>query len=375
MSKAEPPAPDRVAGCPHPRETVDLIGHEEAEAAMLAAYTRDRFPHAWLLSGRRGIGKATLAYRFARFLFSDASDFGGLFGAAEDLGVDPESTAARRVAAGSHGNLFTLARMPQERGRSGEYYGVIRIDDVRRLGPFLTRTAHEPGWRVIVVDSADDMNMNAQNGLLKSLEEPPPQCVFLLVSESPGALLATIRSRCRHLAIKPLAEAAMDRVLGGLLPELEADERRALGLLSEGSPGRAAALAAGGGLSIYREMIALIDGLPGLDIGQVHALSERLGRRTAEADYRVFIDLLDNWLIRLCRDAASGLGSMEIVAGEQALMARLIAGGGLEHWIEVWEKMSRLTERADAVNLDRKAVIVNLFMALDRAAQSVGAQE
>jgi len=342
---------------------------------MLAAYARDRFPHAWLLSGRRGIGKATLAYRFARFLFSDASDFGGLFGVAEDLGVDPESTVARRVAVGSHGNLFTLARMPQERGRSGEYYGVIRIDDVRRLGPFLTRTAHEPGWRVIVVDSADDMNMNAQNGLLKSLEEPPPQCVFLLVSESPGALLATIRSRCRHLAMKPLAEAAMDRVLGGLLPELEADERRALGLLSEGSPGRAAALAAGGGLSIYREMIALIGGLPGLDIGQVHALGERLGRRTAEADYRVFIDLLDNWLIRLCRDAASGLGSMEIVTGEQALMARLIAGGGLEHWIEVWEKMSRLTERADAVNLDRKAVIVNLFMALDRAAQSAGAQE
>ena len=120
-------------------------------------------------------------------------------------------------------------------------------------------------------------------------------------------------------------------------------------------------------------MVALIDGLPGLDIGNVQALAERLGRRAAEAEYRVFIDLLDAWLIRLSRDAASGLASPEIVAGERALMARLIASGGLEHWIEVWEKMGRLTERADAVNLDRKAVIVNLFMSLEWTARNGGA--
>lgn len=194
---------DEAAGDPGPRLTADLLGHEAAEREILETCASGRAAHAWLISGPRGIGKATLAFRFARFALAGGLEGGegGLFGALApaSLAMDPAHPVFRRVAAGSHGDLRVIERGLAE-GTGGRRRGEIVIGDVRDLGGFMRMTPSEGGWRVVIVDGAEDMNRNAANALLKGLEEPPGRALLLLVSHNPARLLPTIRSRCRRLA-------------------------------------------------------------------------------------------------------------------------------------------------------------------------------
>ena len=233
MAESEPSA----FAWPAPRENPHLVGHEAA-AALAAAWRSGRLAHAWLIAGPRGIGKATLAYRFARFALSGGEPGGeGRDGAAGDaLAMPPDHPVFRRVAAGGHSDLAVIERGLGERGR---LRAEIVVDDVRKANAFLSLTAGEGGWRVVVVDAAEEMNRNAANALLKRLEEPPGRVLFLLVSHAPSRLPATLRSRCRVLTLAPLPAPALEGLLAEAMPGLPADERRVLGLLAEGSPGRA----------------------------------------------------------------------------------------------------------------------------------------
>ena len=362
------PRPDCLAGFPHPAERDRLVGHDAAERLLAAAVETGRLHHAWLISGPPGIGKATLAYRFARYLLARAGEGNGDGGspAAAGLAVAPDHRVIRQIAAGGHGNLFQLRRQLNDKARPAAYFTVIRIDEVRAMAPFLAHTPHQPGWRVVIVDAADEMNVNAQNALLKSLEEPPPLTVFLLVAHAPGRLPATIRSRCRQLALRPLDEAPLIDVIAELGPKIAPEERLALARLGEGSPGRALALAGEDGLKLYRDMTGLLASMPTLDVVKLHGLGDRLARRTAESEYRAMTRLIDWWLARLIRAKATGEVPPEIVAGEAAQNQRIAGATSLEHWIEVWEKVGRLVERADAVNLDRKAVTLDVFTMIER---------
>ena len=194
-----PPEADRLDGAAHPRETTTLFGHGAAEATLAQSFAGGRMHHGWLLSGREGIGKATLAYRFARYALAtpaqrDPSN--------RSLDIPPASTAARQVLALSHPGLLVIRR-PWD-AKNKRHTTSIPVDEVRRIKPFLAHTAEPGAHRVVIVDSADELNANAANALLKSLEEPPPATTFLLVTSEPGRLLPTIRSRCRMLDLAPL---------------------------------------------------------------------------------------------------------------------------------------------------------------------------
>jgi DNA polymerase-3 subunit delta' len=350
-------------GPPPPRANPELLGQGAAESALLEAFGSGRLPHAWLLNGPRGVGKATLAYRFARFLLAGGGGQGGLFGdAPQDLALDPADPVFRQVAAGGHPDLRTVERAVDE--KSGKLRREIVVRDVRAVGGFLHRTAGAGGWRVVVIDSADEMNRNAANAVLKVLEEPPRQALLLLVSHAPGRLLPTIRSRCRALAVPALAEARVAELLAVHAPELASDDAAALARLAEGSIGRALDLAAGGGLELYRELIALLEGLPRLDVARLHALGDRLGRGADGSAFRTGTELLSWWLARMIRGAAGGRPPPEVVAGEGALMARLLRARGLAQWLALWEKLDRLFARAEGANLDRKQVVVTAFLEL-----------
>ncbi|HJQ60713.1 MAG TPA: DNA polymerase III subunit delta' [Vineibacter sp.] len=345
-----------------PRMNPRLVGHDAAEYALLAAFVSGKLPHAWLIAGPRGIGKATLAHRFARFLLA-GDHGGGLFGGPTSLATDLAAPAAHRVAAGGHADLRTVERSLSDRGRLRTE---IVVEDVRELGQFMRLTPAEGGWRVAIIDAADEMNRNAANAVLKILEEPPARAVLLLVAHAPGRLLPTIRSRCRRLDLHALPEDVVAALMGDYLPEVAADERAVLARLADGSVGRALELARAGGLELYRGMVELLAGLPALDVAATHAFADRVARRGEEgdSDYRTVVFLLDWWLASLIRQGAVGSVGAPLVAREAGLREKLLAAAGLDRWMQVWEKVAHLFARADAVNLDRKQVVLGSFLAL-----------
>src|SRR3954454_25279038 len=260
---------------PHPRETMSLFGHREAEAALLNAYRSGRIPHAWLIGGAQGIGKATLAYRMARFVLANRDPLAPSVQRAETLAVDPSEPVARQIAAEAHGGLLVLERGLNDRGTLRT---VITVDETRETISFFGSTAAVDGWRVCIVDTVDELNPNAANALLKIWEEPPQRSLFLLVSHSPARALPTILSRCRKLPLRPLAaddviraaSLATGRDAGD--PALtEAAEA------SEGSVARAVTLLGGDALKLQQKTAALLATLPQVDPRELHALGEALG--------------------------------------------------------------------------------------------------
>lgn len=320
-----------------PATTYALIGHDQPEQAFLEAWTSGRLHHAWLLTGARGVGKATFAWRVARFVLSGgAGEGGGLFGGGpESLAVSADHHVARMLEAGSHASLRLLARRVNDRGKLAKE---ISVDQVRELTPFLGIKPAEGDWRVVIVDAADEMNRSAANALLKMLEEPPARTLFLLISHAPGRLLPTIRSRCRRLAFAPLETADVIAVLRRVKPDLAPEEAEELARLAEGAPGRALRFA---GLDIGKLERTLAElrrtGDPSGRLGL--ALAETLASPAAQPRYEAFLELVQEDLAAQAR-----------AAGPQALAPR----------VELWEKARDLAGAAVPLALDPKAVVHEL---------------
>lgn len=356
-------------GWPPPWRNDRLVGHDQAEKTLLAAQQSGRLHHAWLMTGPRGIGKATLAWRFARFLLA-GQDQGGLFGGGpENLDVSSDAPGRNLIDARSHPDLFHLRRALNH--DTGRIRAEIAVDDVRGLGEFMHMTPAMGKWRVAIVDSADEMNRNSANAVLKILEEPPPNAVLLIVSHAPGRLLPTIRSRCRRLALQPLKDETVVKLLGDYAPETKDEERRALALLAEGSIGRALELAGAGSLDLYREMVEVLATLPELDMPRLHAFAERFAKRgeEANADWRALNYLFDGWLKGLVRQAALTTEAAAVVPMEAGLRARLLGAASVDRWMDASDEVGRLFSRADAVNLDRKQTVLGSFLKLQGAAR------
>jgi len=333
-----------------PASQPDLIGHGEAEAAILEAM-QGRLHHAWLISGVKGIGKATLAYRFARKLLADAhdgpGDGPGLFGdepaAPTSLYVDPGHPTFQRVAHGGHADLTVVERT--EDPKTGKIRGEIPVDDIRRLIRFFSLTGAETGHRIAIIDAVDDLNRNAANALLKVLEEPPKDALLLLIAHRPGRLLPTIISRCRRLSLAPLKNAEVESYLRKVHPELDDADRHSIVQMAEGSIGRAESLCGADGIAVLEAFGALSDNLARASAADIHGFADKVFDRGSDEKYRIFQDLLRSWITGRTSAAASGPSPRH-----------------LEQWMELWEKVSHLSERADAVHLDRKQVIISLLL-------------
>ncbi|HXQ50190.1 MAG TPA: DNA polymerase III subunit delta' [Stellaceae bacterium] len=359
----EPAAPE----LPSSRENPILMGHEAAEAALLSSYLSGRLPHAWLITGPRGIGKATLAFRFARFLFAQGGAAGLFAAAPASLAIAPDHPVFRRVASGGHSDLLVVERSYDPRRK--RLRTEIVVDDTRTIASFLRLTPAEGGWRIVIVDGADAMNRNAANATLKILEEPPQRTLMMLLSENPGRLPATIRSRCRMLALKPLPEAEVTAALRRYSPTLDPGDIAALARLGGGSVGRALGLAASGGLELYRSLFRQLSRLPEIEIEDLNRLADGLARSGADDAFALAAEMLPGWLARMVELAARGGEEQAALPGEAAAMRALAGRRGLDQWVTVWENLTHLFAEADWINLDRKQVVLNAFFALEAAAR------
>jgi DNA polymerase-3 subunit delta' len=356
-----------------PRRQTEFVGQAAAEQEFLSAYTAGRLPHAWLIAGPRGIGKATLAFRIARFVLAQGDgatkDEGpSLFGdpfpktGPQSLHVAPELPVFRRVASGGHSDLRVYERTVNS--KTGRLHRDISVDEIRDVRSFLSLTPAEGAWRVVIVDSADDMNSSSANALLKILEEPPNRALLLLVSHEPGRLLPTIRSRCRRLWLGPLDETAMRALLAARVANLPAEDVSLLIQLSEGSIGRALKLAEEGGIELFREVRDLMVSLPRIDLTDLHRLGDKAARDTTGETLRILGEMIDWLLVRLTRTAA------KVDFGPPIVALPVQMAGSLDRWIEVWEKTRRLFGEAEGLNLDRKQVVLETFLAIEEAARS-----
>jgi DNA polymerase-3 subunit delta' len=345
-----------------PRENSELFGHEKAEDELRRLVETGRLPHAILLSGARGIGKATLAFRLARFLFaiSERGESG--------LAVDPGSSVSRRVASSGHADLLTIERAYDPRRR--RLRSEIIVEDTRSIAGFFRLTSAEEGWRVVIIDGAEEMNRNAANALLKILEEPPRRGLLLLVSHSPGQLLPTVRSRCRHLPLQTLPQPVALRLLRQYRPELAEAEAEALAGLAEGSIGRAIELADAGGLALYRSILDILAQAPRVEIAGLYAFADKLARSDQEEAYRASAELLLQVLARIVSNGAGRRAdASEMTAEERAVVQHLATRADPVRWASLRDRIARNFADTDQLNLDRKQAILGAFFAVEELAR------
>lgn len=323
--------PDRIEGQPHPRETYELAGQDEARSRAARAIRSGRPPHGWLLAGEPGIGKATLAYRIARYLLR----YGATDAGPADLYVGPEVSTSRRIEAQAHPGLLVLKRPWDEKNK--RLKTVITVDEIRRLGEFFGLKSASGDWRVAIIDSADELHDESANALLKNLEEPPAHSLVILIGHAPGRLLPTIRSRVMRLDLKPLDENLLDELLARMAPNLESDERSMLARFADGSLGLALQLAGEEGAQLARDAEALFAIGAAPDWLSVLKLAERTGRRSNELEqYGEFLTQVVSRRIRALAEAGLGEGRA----------------------VELWEQLSALLSRAVEVNLEPRQTVL-----------------
>jgi DNA polymerase III subunit delta' len=330
----------------HPRETQQLFGHAQAERILLEAYRSGRIPHAWLIGGPRGVGKATLAYRFARFVLAHPDPNSKEVQSARSLAVDPEHPVARRVAAQAQGDLLVLERTVNERGKLRQD---IAVDDVRRTVSFFGSTAGEGGWRIAIVDAVDELNEAGANALLKIVEEPPTRALLLLISHARGLVMPTIRSRCRVLDLRPLASGEVAQAVAAALGRDLDAEVMEVAELAEGSVGRALTMLEGPALALRQRLTQLLERLPETDPLALHALGDAMAGADPQP-LATFVDTVNAWL------------SARLAAPHETRRMAQIA--------EAWEKVNRAASEVQEFNLERKPLVFSVFAVLAETARS-----
>ena len=344
------PESDRADPAPHPRETAVLLGQARAEAELLDSYRAGRLHHAWLIGGRQGTGKATLAWRFTRFLLAHPDPASDAVREARDLSVPADHPASLTVSSGAPGDVAVLRRAWND--KTGKFFTEIRVDEVRRASGLFQQASRAGGYRICILDSAEDLNRNSANALLKLVEEPPGRSLFLVVAHHPAQVMPTLRSRCRLLMLDPLAPADAAAALAALGPPWSVAESGALDEAVEragGSVSGAIHYLGGERLALDRDAARLLGRLPEVDWAGLHRLADRIG--TDGDDFAVLTGAILDWLH----------ARLEAGAPDPRRLAPLA---------EVWEKVRRSARDTLALNLDKKTFLFSTFADLSQATRA-----
>jgi DNA polymerase-3 subunit delta' len=356
------PEPDCVTGAPHPRQTLSLIGHHRAEMAFLTAFNSGKLHHGWMITGPLGLGKATLAWKIARFLL--ATDTPAM-SPPTNLDIAPDHPVSHRLLALSEPRLFLLRRAWDDTAR--KLKTTIGVDEVRKMKSYFTLSAADGGRRVAIIDAVDEMQPGAANALLKLLEEPPANVTLLLISHQPSKLLPTIRSRCRELRLSPLS--AQDMATALATTDDAPQNPIPLAELSAGSVGEAIRILNLDGLKLYAQLIALMNTLPRLDRLRAQSLADIGAGRGNDEKFDLLLMLIDLFLARLARAGTLGHAPPEAATGEAALIARLSpTPHAARHWADLAQSLGNRARRGRSVNLDPAALLMDMVLKIDETA-------
>jgi DNA polymerase-3 subunit delta' len=370
---------DQIEGYPHPKVTETLFGHEVAEQEFLNCYKSGKLHHGWLITGAQGIGKATFAWRMAKFLLSqpiDGNQVNGLFensseNQTNEVDKNFDKAIATRILAESEPRLVVIRKSFDEKRKT--FRSSIRVDEVRKLKTFFSLSVSDGGGRVAIIDSADDLNINAANALLKTLEEPPKNTVFLLISHSPQSLLPTIKSRCRELRLNNLIESDLVSALGQINLSIPENDSAIYSLLGSGSVGNSIRLLEHDGANLYRTLLSFLNQLPNLNGLELEKFIGTLSGNKNRSRLELFIELLNMVIARISKAGIVGYNSSDnILNNEKEIFGKLCPNPIIaKKWAELALIQSENLKHGLAVNLDPGSLILDTFFRIEEYARAV----
>ena len=367
----ETPEADKLDGCPHPRKTLNLFGHKKAQTEILNALKNKKIHHAWLVCGPKGIGKATLVWKMARALLTleENAKNSENSNSAANLNVAINNPIYKKTLALTEPKLHLLRRnwdLKTEKFRQS-----ITIEDIRALKGFFNLSSTDDGRRIVIIDSADDLQIAGANALLKILEEPPAKTTILIVSHNPSQLLSTIKSRCRILNLKPLAstelQLGIDQALG-----IDSEINTSISELANGSIGDAIHLLNNRGIEIYERLCILFGSSPSLDRPKAIELASELTKMKSEESFYILISMLNIFINRLALTGAGASPKVEIIQNEFSVLTKLSPNlSSAKIWSELGQKILNDAIKAKSVNIELSSVLLNLFLKFNNIANKI----
>ena len=370
---------DQIEGYPHPKVTEKLFGHQFAEQEFINCFKSNKLHHGWLISGSKGIGKATFAWQMAKFLLTQpmpSVEPNGLFGNSDenhnsDLGENLKKTMIARILAESEPRLVVVRKSFDEKRKT--FRSSIRVDEVRYLKTFFSLSVSDGGGRVAIIDCAEDMNINAANALLKTLEEPPKDTVFLLVSHNPQSLLPTIKSRCRELRLRSLTESDLKSALKQMNLTIPENDSKIHSILGSGSVGNSIRLLEHDGAGLYRTLLSFLNQLPNLNGFELEKFIATFSGNKNRSRLDLFVELLNMVIARISKAGIMGYSSEDqILEDEKEIFTKLCPNPiTAKRWAELAQTQSENLKHGLAVNLDPSSLILDTFFRIEDCARTV----
>ena len=356
-----------------PKSMTFCLGHKAQERQFIDFIENNNMPHAMVFSGPEGVGKTTMAFRLTRFLFKrgvDDGNQGGLFCEAlptdkiTSLDVPSDDPVSSRITSGGHADLLHLERYFDE--SKGKRDRNLKVDVLRKIEPFLRKTSSEGGWRIVIVEDADSMNRNAQNAILKILEEPPKNVLIILIAHQPGLLIPTIRSRSRVMPFSTLSAENMSELLSINGTHLTDQDTNLLCALSNGSFGHALRYLEEGGLELFPQVIEHLETFPQWNWGKIHALSSTLSAVAQDKEYQMFCIILQ-WVFRqILFFKARGEAELPDYLNVP-ILNKIMSEYALESLIAICDNLKMHFERIEFANLDRRDAIRTAFLVINES--------
>ena len=379
MTEAQLLLSDQIEGYPHPKLTESLYGHEYQEQEFIDCYNSSKLHHSWLITGPKGIGKATLAWRIAKYVLIQPIKnietnnlFDDLNGQnSPELDEQFKNSIEARILAESEPRLTVIRRSFDEKRKT--FRTSIRIDEIRRLSTFFSLSVSDGGSRVAIIDCADDLNVNASNALLKTLEEPPPNTVFLLISHNPESLLPTVKSRCRELRLKKLSKQHLFSALEQINVAIPENDNEIYSLLGGGSVGNSIRLLRYDGADIYRCILSFFNQLPNLDGFELEKfVATFLGTKNS-GRLELLIELLNLAVARVSKSGVLGLSlADQILEDEKSIFQKLCPTPNIaKKWAELAQTQSKNLNHGLSVNLDPGSMILDTFFRIEDCAKTI----
>ena len=370
---------DDGEGLPLPAQNSLCLGHERVEQNLLDSHHQGQLPHALIFAGPPGIGKATFAYRFIRFLLSPAGKPPEQLESAESLfgddlpppekkqsfDIPDQETLFSRIGAGGHPDLRVLERRVDE--RTGKLRTTLDLSEIREIRSFMQLTPAEAGWRIALIDEAERMNHFSQNSLLKILEEPPDNSLLIIVTSSAGALIPTIRSRSRIYNFRALSMDNMSVLIQKMDPQIPHSDRLLLARLSHGQIGLAQKYYESGGLQFFSRLVSILSNWPDLNRDEIYKLADQLSAKGQEAQYESFRDILKWILMELVRAKANEIQDPDLVPGsdiDTSALNRLYNDMTKQELIRLHDKIEHYMKQVDDSFLDKRQAVLNTFFKL-----------